>query len=305
MSSRSPLPPNRTGGSPASGSPVGGSPPRGLTGRDMGRCQGIQPMRRKEHALLGRRQHALRPDRPFGPRPSGQDLSVASSRHRHWRRSSFGQSVRHASTFLHPFARRALPRVFAPMGALTPVRSALRPPRGMNTALSPDRSPCFTSRAFAAIPPPLTRRSTVVAFARDPSERRLPRVFAGPRLHHWLAGSPVPSGRIEFVILRTGRSPSDALHLLSRERSFRRLQAGARLPEGDFHPSDPRSLTGALAQRFIAGDACPASRGSPVGTAESGVRWASPGAGLQSSLRDYIPRIGHDPQHRGAGLVRL
>jgi hypothetical protein len=29
----SPLPPNRTGGSPASGSPVGGSPPRGLTDR--------------------------------------------------------------------------------------------------------------------------------------------------------------------------------------------------------------------------------------------------------------------------------
>jgi hypothetical protein len=33
---RLPLPPNRTGGFPASGSPVGGSPPRGLTDQAMG-----------------------------------------------------------------------------------------------------------------------------------------------------------------------------------------------------------------------------------------------------------------------------
>ena len=39
--------------------------------------------------------------------------------------SQFGQS---SSTFLHPFAPRALPRFLALMGALTPAGGALRPP---------------------------------------------------------------------------------------------------------------------------------------------------------------------------------
>jgi hypothetical protein len=42
------LPPNRTGGSPASGSPVGSSPPRGLTQRRRGMCKREQPLRGKE-----------------------------------------------------------------------------------------------------------------------------------------------------------------------------------------------------------------------------------------------------------------
>jgi hypothetical protein len=45
-------------------------------------------------------------------------------------------------------------------------------------------------------------------------------------------------GRIEFVILRTGRSPPAALHLASRRRSCTWLQAGERLPEEDFHLFD-------------------------------------------------------------------
>jgi hypothetical protein len=42
-------------------------------------------------------------------------------------------------------------------------------------------------------------------------------------------------GRIEFVILRTGRSPPAALHPASRRRSCSRLQAGECLPGEDFH----------------------------------------------------------------------
>src|SRR4030095_13966666 len=45
-------------------------------------------------------------------------------------------------------------------------------------------------------------------------------------------------GRIEFVILRTGRSPPTAPHHTSLRRSCCRLQAGERLPEEDFHLSD-------------------------------------------------------------------
>jgi hypothetical protein len=58
------------------------------------------------------------------------------------------------------------------------------------------------------------------------------------RVRHWLAGSPTAPGRIEFVILRTGRSPPAALHLASRRRSCSWLQVGERFPEEDFHLSD-------------------------------------------------------------------
>ena len=58
------------------------------------------------------------------------------------------------------------------------------------------------------------------------------------RLRLWLAGSPIASGRIEFVILRTGRSPPAAPHHTSLCRSCIRLQAGEHMPEEDFHLFD-------------------------------------------------------------------
>ena len=58
------------------------------------------------------------------------------------------------------------------------------------------------------------------------------------RLRHCYAGSPISPGRIEFVNLRTGRSPPAALHPASRRRSCSRLQAGEGVPEEDFHLSD-------------------------------------------------------------------
>ena len=58
------------------------------------------------------------------------------------------------------------------------------------------------------------------------------------KVRHWLAGSPTAPGRIEFVILRTGRSPPAALHHASLRRSCIRLQAGERLPGEDLHLSD-------------------------------------------------------------------
>src|SRR5260370_24094953 len=60
----------------------------------------------------------------------------------------------------------------------------------------------------------------------------------GSRLRLWLAGSSLTPGRIEFVILRTGRSPPAALHHSSLRRSCIRLQAGERLPGEDLHLSD-------------------------------------------------------------------
>jgi len=87
------------------------------------------------------------------------------------------------------------------------------------------------------LPSPATRCAPVVAFARYPSARRASR-FSGSGLRRPLGGSPAAPGRIEFVILRTDRSPPAALHLASRRRSCSRLQAGERLPGEDLHLSD-------------------------------------------------------------------
>ena len=46
------------------------------------------------------------------------------------------------------------------------------------------------------------------------------------------------TGRIEFVILRTGSSLPVAPHLVSRRRNNSSLQAGERMPEEDFHLSN-------------------------------------------------------------------
>jgi len=104
------------------------------------------------------------------------------------------------------------------------------------------------------IPPsPTTRQSLAVALAHYPSARRVSQRI-GSRLHHYSAGSPALAGRIEFVILRMDRSPPAAPHPASRRRSCIRLQAGERIPGGDFHPSvqynKHRALAGALGAGF-------------------------------------------------------
>ena len=60
----------------------------------------------------------------------------------HSRRSAFLRYALLASTFLRPFAPRALPRFIATMAALTPGCPALRPDSsGVNTVHTPARSP--------------------------------------------------------------------------------------------------------------------------------------------------------------------
>jgi len=86
------------------------------------------------------------------------------------------------------------------------------------------------------VPSPTTRCAPGIAFTRYPSARRASRQY-GSGLRHPLGGSPAASGRIEFVILRTDRSPPAALHLASWRRSCSRLQAGERIPGEDFHLS--------------------------------------------------------------------
>ena len=86
-------------------------------------------------------------------------------------------------------------------------------------------------------PSPTTPQALDADFARYPSSRRVSRLRRS-RLHHFPAGSPTLTGRIEFVILRMDRSPPAAPHPASGRRSCSRLQAGERLPEEDFHLFD-------------------------------------------------------------------
>jgi hypothetical protein len=74
-------------------------------------------------------QHALRPHRMFHPSPflrAGFSRLLSPTHAGHSLGACFTQCVHGTSTFLHPFAPRALPRFFATMGALPPVRAALR-----------------------------------------------------------------------------------------------------------------------------------------------------------------------------------
>jgi hypothetical protein len=110
------------------------------------------------------------------------------------------------------------------------------------TGLYPKQVSLLHASELPVPPSPNTPQSFDVAFARYPSAHRISRRI-GSRLHHWLAGSPVLAGRIEFVILRMDRSPPAAPHPASWRRSCIRLQAGERIPEGDLHPSVQLLLT--------------------------------------------------------------
>ena len=174
----------------------------------------------------------------------------------------------HVSTFLHPFARRALPRFLATMGVLTPGRLS-----------SPPRSPCFTWLAFRPfrLQPPSGCR---LSFCTRPlsSTARLPRASGRLWLRSWLAGSP------PFQAESSSSSYGLVVHLLQLSTS----------PHGDavavgFRPERvclegtctplTTTLAGALAggvSRRIAGDRVP----SPEGAKGQGVSAAPSGLGL-------------------------
>ena len=237
-------PPNRTGGSPASGSPVGGSPRQGLTVARVGRFQIKQPKRVKVSILatfdpcFQGRQHSWCPHRTFHPRPAVVDFSVLFSPFGHYRRLGCCQFGHHESTFLCSLRSTPvteLQRYYGHSDSCSAGSSRLLPmslvcdaPRQVSLIHAQSRHdhsvskhPTWHSHRFHTLPISATASRT----------RR-------SRLRHWLAGSPHTPGRIEFVILRTDRSPPAAPHPASRRRSCSRLQAGERMPEEDFHLSD-------------------------------------------------------------------
>jgi hypothetical protein len=95
-----------------------------------------------------------------------------------------------------------------------------RPFRLQSPSVAPTAWPVFHSRTYR----------------RNRSEERVPPTGQGSAGVSW--ASPwdcwlaATKGRIKFVILRTSRSPPDALHLPSRGRSFVRLRQPGRPPTG-------------------------------------------------------------------------
>jgi hypothetical protein len=137
-----------------------------------------------------------------------------------------------SSTFLRPFAPDPLRPFVALMDAVTPTRSpaavlglfpAATPwaPReqvslihalGLPTILSP------TTCGRSVSPRHVTCRrieSRALPYGSSP--------YGNSRLRLSLADSPHLAGRIEFLIVRTGRSPPVASHPVSRRRSYLQL----------------------------------------------------------------------------------
>ena len=189
------------------------------------------------------RQHAVRPHRRFGPRPSGANFSGLLSHRWHCRRGGFRREVHSASISLRPFAPRALPRFLAPMDALTPERPDVRGPfsdTDHRTCLRPGLlvsciKPSDRSASNHLLPPPGPGLVSTRSLPRGLPTASLPRdqsvVWASPFTRRLAA----TTGRIEFVILRTSRSPPIALHPLSRGRSYFRLQSS--------NPTSTRTFT--------------------------------------------------------------
>jgi hypothetical protein len=160
------------------------------------------------------------PDRGFHPTP-GFCALFSTATAVHWRHVAYALPVTgfHTSTFLPPFPRRGFDLHafrgccrYSTMEALTPAhvtsRAGLPTYRTMPSDHSISNHLTYPCRSFHTLPLSSTGPlHTGRGFALLP------------------ASSPVSPGRIEFVILRTGRSPPVAPHPASRRRSYVRLQA--------------------------------------------------------------------------------
>ena len=191
------------------------------------------------------------PSRPTVRLPRRRAEFPTSLARRHSRQVScpvYGLS----STFLHPFAPGPLRPFLATVSALTPARS-VAVVLGLSPAATPsaphEQVSLIHALGLPTIPSPTT-------CGRSASPRHVTCRRVGPRwlpqgispngnsgLRHSLAGSPRHTGRIEFVLLRTGRSPPAALHPVSRRRSCSRLQVTSTWR--GLSPLRPSALSGA------------------------------------------------------------
>ena len=153
------------------------------------------------------------------------------SARRHSRRCRLLRSPNPPSTFLRSLRSMAvtpLHRYYGRSDSCPPHSWALK----LNACSTCEQVSLIHALGLPAIPSPNTGgRSASSGQGTLPHRRVEPRELphgSSPNgnsgLGHWVAGSPHHAGRIEFVILRTSRSPPAALHPVSRRRSPSRLQ---------------------------------------------------------------------------------
>ena len=220
-----PLPPNRTCGSPASGSPVSGSPREGL--------MRVQERQREYSMHFNEHQHPFSPERRVNRRRSSSLSPI-----RHWRWYCRLRSALFESTFLRSLRSTPVTELPRYYGRSDSCSLRLFGTGSMNSdSFSEQLSLIYASRLpDHSVSNHLTHsRRRFITLPLSATGFPVP-LGSGLRLSH--AGSSAAPGRIEFVILRTGRSPPAALHHASLRRSCIRLQAGERLPGEDLHLSD-------------------------------------------------------------------
>jgi hypothetical protein len=164
----------------------------------------------------------------------------------HCRRSVFLRCVRHKSTFLRSLRSTSVTRLLSYYGrsdscspgssAYTRFRALSHELRHLHEQVSPIYATGLPDHSVSNHP-----ACPVAAFSRYPSARQVLRL-RGPGFAFGMQAHQHSPDRIEFVILRTSRSPPAAPHPASRRRSCSWLRAGERLPGGDFHPSDHRAF---------------------------------------------------------------
>ncbi len=174
----------------------------------------------------------------------------------HWAEGLYAAVHPCSSTFLRPFAPgplQTLRRSYGRSDSCSPGSSALR---RHELRLSDEQVSLIHSLDLPTIPSPTT-------CGRSVSPRHVTCRRIGPRslphgsspngnsgLHLSLADSPHHAGRIEFLIVRTGRSPPAAPHPVSPRRSCSRLQVT--LTWSGLSPLQPGALSGARVRRLAA-----------------------------------------------------
>ncbi len=188
--------------------------------------------------------------------PRGRTESPTGTARRHWAEEICAAVHPHSSTFLRPFApdplqalRRSYGRSDSCPRRLGSAGIIVRrpPPRLLREQVSLIHAP-----GLPAIPSPTTcgrSASSGHVTLRRVEPRSLPHGSSpngNSGLRHSLAGSPHLTGRIEFLSVRTGRSPPAAPHPVSPRRSCSRLQVT--LTWRGLSPLQPGALSGALAR---------------------------------------------------------
>lgn len=153
--------------------------------------------------------------------------SPTGTARRHWAEGMYAAVDPHSSTFLRPFAPgplQALLRSYGRSDSYPPGSSALF---RHELRLFREQVSLIPAHVLPTIPSPTTCGRSVsprhvtcrwIEPSLLPHEARL---NGNSGLRHSLADSPHHTGRIEFLIVRTGRSPPAAPHPVSPRRSCR------------------------------------------------------------------------------------